>query len=112
VKSSPREVEAPQQAHLLAVAKALHRRFDSTATAAIVDLELRRAIDKFAGAPIRTYVPILAEREVMDRLGRRTSARVAAEATADRIDRVRTAPPPADTSPGPAAQVRNGSSVG
>ena len=68
----------------------LHRRFDSTATAAVVDLELQRALDKFAGAPIRTYVPILAEREVAARLGRRTSARAAAEATVDHTDHFRT----------------------
>ena len=64
VKPPPHEDEAPQGAQLRAVATQLHRRFDSTATAAVVDLELQRALDKFSGAPIRTYVPILAEREV------------------------------------------------
>ncbi|MEV4613576.1 hypothetical protein AB0K43_13380 [Kitasatospora sp. NPDC049258] len=66
---------APEEAALRAVGVRLHLRFDDTYGADAVERAVDTARHSFDTSPIRSFIPILVERQVADRLRAADAAR-------------------------------------
>jgi hypothetical protein len=63
-------LQVTEESQIRSVEDALHRRFDATASPATVHAEVVATLDGFRDARIRTYIPVLVQREAAVRLRR------------------------------------------
>jgi hypothetical protein len=72
----PQHVEphVDETAQLRTVEAALQRRFAGQVPDETIALEVDQGLQEFSGAPVRTFIPVLLEKRVTDRLRHRDTA--------------------------------------
>lgn len=63
-------LQVTEESQIRSVEDALHRKFDATASPAMVHAEVVASLDVFRDARIRSFVPVLVQREAAVRLRR------------------------------------------